>query len=82
MVRDARGFAPFARGKYSCVGQNLALMELRFVVSLLVRKFRIGFAPGESGEKLLTDLRDQFTAAPGKLQLQFQLRGPSQTGTD
>ncbi|KAK7915085.1 cytochrome P450 [Apiospora marii] len=77
MVRDARGFAPFARGKFNCVGQNLALIELRFVIALLVRKFCFGLPPGESEETLFTDLRDQFTTAPGNLQLQFQPRDPS-----
>ncbi|KAK8008231.1 hypothetical protein PG991_010782 [Apiospora marii] len=82
MVRDARGFAPFARGKFNCVGQNLALIELRFVIALLVRKFRIGFAPGESGETLFAGLRDQFTAAPGKLRLLFHSRESPEGRTD
>lgn len=60
---------------YDRVGQNLALSELRFVIALLVQKFRVGFALGE--EALFADLRDQFTAAPGNLQLQLSLRESS-----
>lgn len=61
-------------GRYGCVGKNLALSELRFVTALLVKKYAIGFAPSENGACVTRDLRDQFTAAPGKLNLSFELR--------
>ena len=56
------------------MGKNLALSELRFVAALLVQKYVIGFAPGEDGVRMTRDLRDQFTAAPGELNLSFELR--------
>ena len=34
-------FLPFSVGKRSCVGQNLALLELRVIVSNIIRKFDI-----------------------------------------
>ncbi|OTA99276.1 hypothetical protein M426DRAFT_325260 [Hypoxylon sp. CI-4A] len=74
MVKDARGFAPFSQGRFNCVGKILAMSELRFVIALLVKKFQVGFWGNDKGEKLFADLRDQFTAAPGKLDLRFQLR--------
>ncbi|OCL13438.1 cytochrome P450 [Glonium stellatum] len=81
MVRDRRGFAPFALGRYSCVGKALAMSELRFVTALLVSRYDIGFAKGEDGTSVLRELRDQFTAAPGALNLSFQRRGlDGQTG--
>ena len=61
-------------GRYGCVGKNLALSELRFITALLVKKYVIGLAPGEDGKRMISDLRDQFTAAPGQLNLSFKLR--------
>lgn len=61
-------------GRYGCVGKNLALSELRFITALLVKKYVVGFAPGEDGKRITSDLRDQFTAAPGQLNLLFKLR--------
>ncbi|OTA58321.1 cytochrome P450 [Hypoxylon sp. EC38] len=75
MVKDARGFAPFSQGRFNCVGKSLAMSEMRFVIALLVRKFKVGFWGEDRGEKLFADLRDQFTAAPGRLDLRFQVRG-------
>ncbi|KAL8651746.1 MAG: hypothetical protein Q9210_003077 [Variospora velana] len=74
MITNERAFAPFAQGRYGCVGKNLALSELRFVTALLVKKYAIGFAPEEDGNCVTSELRDQFTAAPGKLHLSFEVR--------
>jgi len=74
MVKDKRAFAPFSIGRYSCVGKNLALSELRFVTALLVSKYDIAFAPGEAGIRVWKNMKDQFTAAPGKLELVFHAR--------
>ncbi|KAH8901372.1 cytochrome P450 [Thozetella sp. PMI_491] len=76
MVRDARGFAPFSQGRFNCVGKNLAYSEMRFVLALIVHRFTIEFSPGgDQGMSLFADLKDQFTAAPGRLELAFKLRG-------
>ena len=53
--------------------------ELQFVIALLIKKYHITLAPGETGEWLEKDLRDQFTAAPGRLNLRFTPRSSSQT---
>ena len=74
MVRNKKAFAPFSQGRYSCVGKNLALSELRYVAALLVGRYHVGFAPGESGEDVEGKMRDQFTAAPGGLRLVFTRR--------
>ena len=74
MVADKRAFTPFSIGRFACVGKNLALAELRFVTALLVSKYDITFAPGEDGTRCWRDMKDQFTAAPGKLELVFTPR--------
>jgi cytochrome P450 len=74
MVRDKRAFVPFAQGRYNCIGKTLAMSELRFVTALLVQKYDVCFAEGEDGTGLFRDLKDQFTAAPGRLNLSFRRR--------
>ncbi|KAK0744971.1 cytochrome P450 [Apiosordaria backusii] len=75
MVRDGRGFAPFSQGRFNCVGKALAMSEMRFVIALLVKRFEVGFWGHERGERLVGELRDQFTASPGRLELKFRVRG-------
>lgn len=71
MIIDPRGFAPFSQGRFNCVGKTLAMNEMRFVIALLISKFHVEFAGNEKGEKLFSDLKDQFTASPGRLDLVF-----------
>lgn len=58
-------------GPYSCVGKQLALMELRTVVALLVYQFDVKFAPGEDGSRLIDDSKDYFTITISDLDLVF-----------
>lgn len=74
MLKDIRGFSPFAQGRYKCVGKTLAMIEMRVVIASLVKKFEISFSDTDRGDNLVSNLRDQFTAAPGKLELQFHIR--------
>lgn len=74
MLRDRRAFAPFSQGRFNCVGRNLAMREMRLVIAMLVKKFKVDFWEGEDGQRLFPDLRDQFTPAPGTLNLRFKVR--------
>ncbi|KAI0206838.1 cytochrome P450 [Astrocystis sublimbata] len=74
MVKDARGFAPFSQGRFNCVGKGLAMNEMRFVIALLIKKFEVRFWHGETGQHLFTNIKDQFTAIPRKLNLKFKAR--------
>ncbi len=62
-------------GRYSCVGKNLALQELRYVTALLASKYDISFPPGEDGRSVEEDTLDQFTSNPGDLRVVFRARG-------
>lgn len=74
MVKSRKAFSPFSQGRYSCVGKNLALAELRYVTAILVKNYTVHFAPGQSVEKVEAEMRDQFTASPGELTLLFKPR--------
>ncbi|KIW13029.1 hypothetical protein PV08_08216 [Exophiala spinifera] len=74
MIKNKNAFAPFALGPYSCIGKQLALMELRSVIALLVTGFNVYFAPGESGSRLINDSKDFFTITISDLDLVFAPR--------
>lgn len=74
MVKDAKGFAPFSQGRFNCVGKTLAMREMRHVIAILVQKFIVSMSANEEGKRIFEDMRDQFTAAPGSLHLNFRAR--------
>lgn len=63
-----------AAGPYSCVGKQLALMELRSVIAQIVHRFDVTLAPGQSEQAFLRGKRDTFTLALGPLNLVFTHR--------
>ncbi|KAL1595502.1 hypothetical protein SLS59_008138 [Nothophoma quercina] len=73
-VIDKRAFMPFSTGVYNCVGQKLAMMELRSVTANLIRAFEIGFADGEDGSAVEKKSRDCFTTNVGKLDVRLKPR--------
>ncbi|GKT57817.1 cytochrome P450 [Colletotrichum tofieldiae] len=74
MIRNAAAFAPFGTGHHSCLGRFLAMDTMRFVVAKLVKKYHFRLAPGETGNRVFDDIKDQFTSNPGPLSLCFELR--------
>lgn len=46
---DRRGFLPFSIGSRNCVGQALALVELKAVLALLVSSFSFSLHPSMGG---------------------------------
>lgn len=71
MVKRKDAFAPFSLGPNSCVGKQLALMELRTVVAHLVAALDAKFAPEEDGSRLLTNSKDLFTISLSDLEVIF-----------
>ena len=71
MVADKRAFIPFSSGPYNCVGQKLAMMEMRSVLANLVRNFEFKFAEGEDGGHVVGKTRDCFTINVGKLDVKL-----------
>jgi hypothetical protein len=58
-------------GQQNCVGKGLAFLELRTIISLLILKFSVAFAPGDDGSSVTEALTDHFASTPGKLKLVF-----------
>ena len=59
------------------MGKNLALKEISYLVALILSRYDVEFAPGEDGVRVWKDMKDEFTAAPGKLELVFKPRSES-----
>ena len=57
------------------MGKNLALREISYLVALNLSKYEVGLAPGEDGTRVWRDMRDEFTAVPGRLELLFTILG-------
>ncbi|KAJ2973892.1 hypothetical protein NQ176_g6345 [Zarea fungicola] len=75
LIKDASAFAPFSMGRYSCVGKQLALMELSRVTTEVIFKYNIELAPSQTKEAFLKAIKDTFTMATSTLNLVFQRRG-------
>ncbi|KAJ8363097.1 hypothetical protein SKAU_G00119280 [Synaphobranchus kaupii] len=65
--RPALAFIPFAAGPRNCIGQNFAMAELRVVVALTIRRFRV--IPGKTEVRRLNQL---ILRAEGGLWLQLE----------
>ncbi|KZM20323.1 heme binding [Ascochyta rabiei] len=55
-------FVPFSYGTYNCAGKPLAMMQLRMVIAMFVKKFELFFAPGKkiACERYIQDQADCF----------------------
>lgn len=73
-IIDKRTFLTFSTGPYNCIGQKLAIMEMRSLVANLVRSFEITFAEGEDGSTIENKSQDCFTMTVGKLDVKLTPR--------
>ncbi|KIY02691.1 uncharacterized protein Z520_01156 [Fonsecaea multimorphosa CBS 102226] len=67
-------FFPFSKGAFGCVGKQLAMMELRMVLSRVALGFDISFADGEDGVKFDAEVMDTFTLTLPPLKMKFTRR--------
>ncbi|KAI9778384.1 MAG: hypothetical protein M1816_004123 [Peltula sp. TS41687] len=82
LIHDKRAFAPYTvatlpgsrltfpanppSGNRQCVGKNLALVALRLVTAVLLKRYQVRFASDYDPETLMRNLKDQVTAQPGE----------------
>ncbi|EUC44426.1 hypothetical protein COCMIDRAFT_98257 [Bipolaris oryzae ATCC 44560] len=72
--KEKGAYAPFSAGPYNCIGKPLALMNLRTTAAKLLYRFDICLADGDDGTAFERDMKTQFTAAMGPLNLKFTER--------
>lgn len=48
VTTNLSAFIPFSSGPANCAGKNLALLEMRTVLSLIIRRFEISFGDNSS----------------------------------
>lgn len=72
-AHNPKAFMPFGGGPRFCPGRNLALLEIRVVLSMLVRNFDVELANGGRPiEELFA-----FTMGPTNLEVRFAGRDPA-----
>ena len=64
---NTAAFIPFSYGPENCAGRNLALVEMRMVVALLMQRFEFRFAGGYDPRKWEEELEDWMVTKLGKL---------------
>lgn len=60
-------FMPFSVGPANCAGKNLAMAEMRAVVTALVHRFDFRLADGYDSAEFRKNLRDFFIVQVGRL---------------
>ncbi|KAJ1327028.1 cytochrome P450 family 628 [Microdochium nivale] len=71
LTKDPSLFVPFSIGRYSCVGKQLALMEIRSVVCRIMQRFDVTVAHEDVPQNFRAGLQDGFTLAAPTLRLLF-----------
>ncbi|EAU87646.2 cytochrome P450 67 [Coprinopsis cinerea okayama7 len=74
---DKSAFIPFSLGPANCVGRHLAMDELRYIVSLLIRNFYIQFEEGYDQGRWEKELEDRFLVVKGALPVRVRVRKES-----
>lgn len=62
---------PFTRGQWACPGRNLAMMEIRMVISRIALEYNIAIAEEDLGERFDKEAKDTFTLTLPPLRLVF-----------
>ncbi|KAL7966625.1 cytochrome P450 [Trichoderma sp. SZMC 28014] len=62
---------PFTRGQWACPGRNLAMMELRMVISRIALEYNIAIAEEDLGKRFDEEAKDTFTLTLPPLRLVF-----------
>ncbi|KAF8150653.1 cytochrome P450 [Crassisporium funariophilum] len=66
-ILNTNAFVPFSLGAANCAGRNLAWMEMRMVVCLMVHRLDMKFDASYNRERWFTDMLDYFVTMKGDL---------------
>lgn len=67
VVTNTAAFIPFSFGPANCAGRNLALVEMRIVVALLIQRFEMRFSQGYDPSRWEEETEDFYILKTGKL---------------
>lgn len=71
---DRVPWVPFTRGRFSCPGKSLAMMELRIAISRIALQYDLEFVCEEDGDKFDQGAKDMFTLFLPALNISFKSR--------
>ncbi|KAM3435688.1 hypothetical protein MY4824_004704 [Beauveria thailandica] len=74
LVVDRSVFFPFSVGKYSCPGKQLGLLELRYAIVEILRRYTVQLAPGFTSRDFEDGIVDRFSTQVSRLELTFTKR--------
>jgi cytochrome P450 len=69
-------FVAFGYGNFSCAGRSLAMLQMRMVLAMIIRRFEISTSPGQEAEfeRFIEDQADCFSLHLTPLPLMFKER--------
>ena len=73
-IHNTDAFVPFSVGPTSCAGKNLAWLEMRMAVSVIVSRFDLKLDPSYNPQKWHEDMGDYFVMTKGPLPTKLSLR--------
>ncbi|KAI0093115.1 cytochrome P450 [Irpex rosettiformis] len=71
---DRASFVPFSVGQQSCPGKNLAWLQLRCIVALVMQRFRIKPAESYDLDRWEKETRDAHATLRGSLVVRLEMR--------
>ncbi|KLO15649.1 high nitrogen upregulated cytochrome P450 monooxygenase 2 [Schizopora paradoxa] len=71
---NSAAFLPFSMGPANCPGKNLALIEMRMVIAVLLQRFEIDFEDGYDVASYERDLEDRFITQVAQLRVSLRAR--------
>lgn len=74
LILDKSGFTPWGVGHRACLGRGLAEELMRGLMARIIKNLNFRLAPGETGDRVGDDMRDQFVPKTGPLSLCFEKR--------
>jgi cytochrome P450 len=74
VTTNTAAFIPFSFGPANCAGKNLALLELRTVISYIIRRFDLMFVEGYDVSRWDKEGEDYFVFQTGGLPIKLTQR--------
>ena len=67
LAHTPNAFIPFSVGPFNCVGKNLAMLEMKMLVTHMMQRLELRFQDGFDPASWERDMEDRFNLNLGKL---------------